>query len=79
MPAYLITAAFCVALSFITVGILGLGVWGLIITQLVSHCVYNLWKWQLLVHEELKLSFFGMWKPAFIEFKSLLNRNKREI
>ena len=50
---FTVSAVLCVLFSFIAIGPLKMGVWGLIIAQIISQAVYNLWKWPWLGHKEL--------------------------
>ena len=54
--AFIISAGLCVASSVLLTGLLGLDVYGLIIAQIVSQLVFNIWYWPKLVHQELNLS-----------------------
>lgn len=56
MNGFIVSAILCVVLSFIMMGQLNMGVWGLIIAQIISQAVYNLWKWPLKAHKEMDLS-----------------------
>lgn len=56
MNGFIVSAILCVVLSFTMMGQLNMGVWGLIIAQIISQAVYNLWKWPLKAHEEMNLS-----------------------
>ena len=53
---FTISAILCVGLSFVAIGPLNMGIWGLISAQIISQAVYNLWKWPSLGHKELGLS-----------------------
>lgn len=57
---FTVSAILCVGLSFVVIGPLNMGVWGLIIAQIISQAVYNLWKWPSLGHKELGLSIKDM-------------------
>lgn len=54
---FTVSAVVCVGLSFIATGVLNYGVWGLIVAQIISQAMYNMWKWPWLAHKELNLSF----------------------
>lgn len=56
MNGFVISAVFCVVFSFVSVGLLNLGVWGLIVAQLVSQLIYNAWKWPRDACKEINLS-----------------------
>lgn len=57
---FVLSAIICVVLSFAFIGVLHLGVWGLIMAQILSQAIYNVWKWPLMVHRELHLSVLEM-------------------
>ena len=57
---FTISAILCVGLSFVAIGPLNMGIWGLISAQIISQAVYNLWKWPSLGHTELGLSIKDM-------------------
>lgn len=57
---FTISAILCVGLSFVAIGPLNMGIWGLINAQIISQAVYNLWKWPSLGHKELGLSIKDM-------------------
>ena len=54
--SFVVSAAICITLSLLFTDILGWGVYGLIAAQIISQAVYNVWRWPVLVHRELKLS-----------------------
>ena len=58
MNSFILSAAICVLLSFIAIGPLKLGVWGLIGAQIISQCIYNVWHWPIATHKELHYSMF---------------------
>lgn len=76
---FIFSAVICVILSFIMIGPLHLGVRGLIIAQIISQAVYNVWKWPLKAHLEMNLSATDMIKTGTIEcinsIKGILRRN----
>lgn len=57
---FTVSALLCVVLSFLAIGSMRMGMWGLIIAQILSQAVYNMWKWPILAHKELNLSFGDM-------------------
>lgn len=60
MKGFIASAILCVIFSFIAVGYLNLGVWGVIIAQFVSQIVYNAWKWPKDACKEMHLSIKEM-------------------
>lgn len=75
VKSFVISAALCVLLSFLLMGPLKLGVFGLIAAQVVSQAVYNVWYWPYKVHTELELSFFGLFRIGMKEIRSKLTRH----
>lgn len=55
LNGFLVSAVLCVVLSFVMIGPMGLGVWGLIAAQILSQMVYNAWYWPIKAHRELAL------------------------
>lgn len=53
LKAYIISAISGVTLSFIAMGIFDLGVWGLIMSQIISQLSYNVWYWPLKAMREI--------------------------
>ncbi|MCM1541810.1 MAG: hypothetical protein NC121_11165 [Blautia sp.] len=60
MNGFIVSALLCVILSLFMTGGLEFGVWGLILAQIISQAVYNMWHWSLAVHEELGVSVKDM-------------------
>ena len=55
VKSFIVSSVLCVVLAL---GMLyaGTGVWGLILAQIVSQVVYNVWHWPVLAHHEMRLS-----------------------
>lgn len=76
---FTVSAILCVGLSFVAIGPLDMGIWGLIIAQIISQAVYNMWKWPMLAHKELELTLRKMIEIGTKESSRLLisfNPNK---
>ena len=56
MNGFIVSAILCVILSFAATGVFRYGVWGLIVAQIISQAVYNMWKWPVLAHKEMQLT-----------------------
>lgn len=69
---FTVSALLCVVLSFLAIGCMQMGVWGLIIAQILSQAVYNMWKWPILAHKELNLSFGDMMQLGTREIGRLI-------
>ncbi len=53
LRSYIISAISSVLLSFITMGVFNLGVWGLIGSQIISQLSYNVWYWPMKALREM--------------------------
>ena len=71
--AFIISAILCIALELFFTGIFELGVFGIVMAQIISQLVYNIWKWPIFVHRELKLSLSDTVMSAITELKTFLN------
>lgn len=60
LRGFVISSILCVVFSVLAIGICNMGVWGMIIAQITSQAVYNMWKWPTLAHKELDLSLKEM-------------------
>ena len=80
MNGFIVSAVLCVLLSFIAIGVMDLGVWGLIGAQIISQAVYNMWKWPMLAHKEMQLKVTEMVSEGTIEclesLKAILHKNR---
>ena len=66
---FVVSAILCVFFSFILIGPLQFGVWGLIAAQIFSQGVYNFWHWPMLAHKELNLRSGEMICMGISEFR----------
>ncbi|UZT05994.1 hypothetical protein ONV75_15530 [Clostridium sp. LQ25] len=79
VKSFMISAVLCTILSFIFIGPLRLGVYGLIVAQILSQIVYNVWAWPIKAHREMELSFYEMARIGINQVKiSIRNLFKRE-
>lgn len=60
MSGFIVSAIFCIGLSFIFLGTFQAGIFGLILAQIISQAVYNVWAWPMKAHKELELTFSEM-------------------
>ncbi len=74
--AFLVSAIVCVLLSCIFTGLFKLGVYGLLLGQLISQLIYNSWHWPLVVHKELRLSIKETIRLGFSEIICLIKGKK---
>ena len=58
--SFLLSSVMNVVLSIGFIEVFDMGVWGLIVGQIVSQCAFNLWYWILRVNRELGLTFLSM-------------------
>lgn len=56
MPAFIISSVCCVVLSLVFLHFFDYNIWGLIVAQIVSQCLFNVWYWPLKAHRELHLN-----------------------
>lgn len=77
MPAFVISAIGCVILSFIFIGTFKLGVWGLLLAQIISQLVFNFWYWPHKAKKELGINDISMLKIATHFFASKLQYGRR--
>ncbi len=56
MRSFIISAILCLILSFIFTGALRMGVWGLILAQILSQLFYNAWHWPIIAHKEMAIT-----------------------
>lgn len=73
MNAFVLSALLCLVLSFLFIGVLHWGVWGLILAQIASQMIYNMWYWPSKANRELNLSLNSI---ANIGTNSFLRRIK---
>lgn len=57
MKSFVVSSFLCLILYIIFMGPFHLGVWGIVLAQVISQCIYNFWYWPYFVHKELKLGF----------------------
>lgn len=74
LSGFATSAILCVVLSFLFIGILPFGIWGLILAQLISQLVYNAWYWPLLANKELEIKFSEYWRLFCYELNNRLNK-----
>ena len=72
VKGFVVSAFNCVIFSLIALGLLKCGVWGLIVAQIASQAIYNLWRWPYLAHKEMGLSISEMIIMGTKEGKALL-------
>ena len=82
LRGFVVSAFLCVAFSFVALGVFDEGIWGLIVAQLASQAVYNIWKWPICAHAELELPVKEMvaigTKESLDQIRNMLRRGKLE-
>lgn len=72
VKAFFVSALLCVVLSLVNMAKLNLGVWGLIIAQLTSQCIFNAWYWVRAAHREMELTARDTIKHGFEEIIKII-------
>lgn len=70
---FVCSSVLCIIFSFIMLGILNMNVYGLIVAQIVSQIVYNIWKWPMKAHKEMHLSVKNMLKIGINKLDNIFN------
>ena len=68
--SFIISSCLCIILSLLFVKVLHLGIYGLIVAQILSQVIYNLWIWPMRAHKDMKLSLKKMINFAIDEIKT---------
>lgn len=69
MPAFLVSSIVCLFLSIVLLQFLDWKIWGLIIAQIVSQCIYNAWYWSYKAKKELRITY----KDISVTAKEMVN------
>jgi O-antigen/teichoic acid export membrane protein len=72
VKSFIVSAICCVLFSYLAIGYFQCGMVGLVIAQILSQCIYNVWAWPLKVHKELGLSVKKMMMLGNNEFKKVV-------
>ena len=72
--SYLISSVAAIALSCVLAAWFGLGMWGILLGQVVAQAAYNFWKWPKLMLDELETSLAGSLARGFTYWKARLRR-----
>lgn len=73
VKAFFASALICVGLALLNMAKLNLGVWGLIIAQLISQCIFNVWYWMRAAHKEMELTARDTIKYGFEEIFKIID------
>lgn len=60
MKSFVVSAVMCVALSFVLLRYYDMGVWGVVIAQIVSQMVFNVWYWPIKAIREMNSNISSM-------------------
>ncbi len=71
MRSFLLTSIVCVVLSAVLLQ-LHIGVWGLVMAQIASLCIYDIWKWPAKAHREMKMGVVKMLRLGVHELSRLI-------
>ena len=66
----LISGAFIVLFTFVSLTEFKWGIFGIIISQLIVELCYNTWKWPHVIFKEFKINYLFIVKESFFEFKN---------
>ena len=72
MMAFVISSLLTIIFAVILLDRFGLGMWGMIIAQILSQALYNSWHWQALAHKELEFSFPAMMSMGNADIKNMV-------
>ena len=77
--SFIIFAVLSVVMSYLAIGPFKLGLIGLLIAQILSQAVFNLWYWALLVHKELDCGLADFIRNGTTQIVNLIKKrlNKR--
>ncbi len=70
--SFICSSVLCVCLALLFLGGARLGIWGLLLAQIVSQIVFNVWYWPRLAHREMQLSAPEMVRLGVDEIGKLL-------
>jgi hypothetical protein len=75
--AFLVSAFICIGLSILFTGVLEYGVYGLVIAQIISQIVYNVWRWSMMVHKELQYSYIDTFRYGTAELLQFVSKKEK--
>lgn len=74
LKSYIFSALLGLILAFFSMGVLDLGIWGLIFSQLFSQIIFNVWYWCYKAHQELQISFTQLMKSGSLAYLNIFHR-----
>jgi O-antigen/teichoic acid export membrane protein len=72
MKAFVISSILTILFAIILLDRYKLGMWGMIIAQILSQALFNSWYWQWLAHKELEFSFPEMMSMGNTDIKNMI-------
>ncbi len=70
--AFVLSSITCVVVAILFLKYTNWGLWGLLIAEISSQMIYNVWHWPVIVHRELKLRIPQMMKLGVGEIRYIL-------
>lgn len=82
VKSFLFSSTLCVVLAYVIMKWTSLGIWGLILAQIISQVIYNAWAWTIKAHREMQLSIKATLQIGYKELlkvlKSLIEKRRKE-
>lgn len=75
--SYLVSAVVSIALSCVLTAWFGLGMWGILLGQVVTQAAYNFWKWPKFMLDELETTLGSSLARGFAYWKAHLRRIRK--
>lgn len=76
--SYLVSAVISIALSCMLTAWFGLGMWGILLGQIVTQAAYNFWKWPKFMLDELETTLGSSLARGFAYWKLRLRRIRKD-
>lgn len=74
MMAFITSSLFCILLSVLLIDGFEMNVWGIVVSQIVSQMIFNVWYWPRKCHQELNTSFYKIFKNGVTIINSKLSK-----
>ena len=76
--SFVFSSVLCIVISYLFVAVLPCGVYGLVVAQLASQVIYNIWYWPRLVHKELGMTPKMVVMVGVKELCGMIGRKSRQ-
>lgn len=76
MKSYIVAALGGLFFVYVFCEILGLGVWGVILGQVVSQVVYNNWHWPVYLCRKIGFTYFALWREGLSFWRSKFSKRQ---